>query len=293
MSSKLAPHADLWYNTSTIQYVAQALRSTILSAIEERSVSPMEDIIPLWSKRCTKCDEEKNLSLFYKGDSWCKLCKFTYNRKKPTKSRKLIAEENVKTGIKTCANCNKTLLLEQDFYRKITSRDGRDSWCKHCRSVHDRKMLENRAASGKKNPLPSLGSKKCAQCGEEKPYSAFHRQKDHYYSWCRLCCSARKKELFVPHKAHGARLRRYQLTEEEYNTMLESQHGVCACCGNEETSFDKRTNAFRKLAVDHDHTTGQVRALLCTGCNTSLGALKESPERIQALLNYTLKYKGE
>jgi hypothetical protein len=45
------------------------------------------------------------------------------------------------------------------------------------------------------------------------------------------------------------------------------------------------------MAVDHDHKTNKVRALLCHACNVSLGAMEEDPKRIEALLNYAREIK--
>jgi hypothetical protein len=52
----------------------------------------------------------------------------------------------------------------------------------------------------------------------------------------------------------------------DYDAMLKAQGGVCALCGQPE-----RVAHVKHLSVDHDHTTGRVRGLLCVGCNISLG----------------------
>lgn len=46
-----------------------------------------------------------------------------------------------------------------------------------------------------------------------------------------------------------------------------------------------------RLHMDHDHTTGEFRALLCNGCNTALGFLKENPERISGLRAYIERFQ--
>jgi hypothetical protein len=72
----------------------------------------------------------------------------------------------------------------------------------------------------------------------------------------------------------------YGLTLEQYNEMLEVQGGRCAICGVLQTEV-KMT--FR---VDHDHTTGKVRGLLCHKCNVSLGLMNDNPEILQNAIKY-------
>ena len=59
------------------------------------------------------------------------------------------------------------------------------------------------------------------------------------------------------------------VTAEQYAVMLQSQNGACICCGGTNPNN-------RKLSVDHNHTTDQVRDLLCNRCNMAIGFL-ESP----------------
>jgi 5-methylcytosine-specific restriction endonuclease McrA len=80
--------------------------------------------------------------------------------------------------------------------------------------------------------------------------------------------------------------RKFGIDEQTYKKMLAEQGGVCACCGNPEIRIDPRTGNPLSLAVDHDHQTGKIRALLCSACNISFGLLNESPERIRYLLQY-------
>jgi hypothetical protein len=73
----------------------------------------------------------------------------------------------------------------------------------------------------------------------------------------------------------------YGLTPVEYDKMVEEQNGKCAICGKDRNV----TSDKRRLAVDHDHETGQVRGLLCTICNTRLGIL-ENAEWVQKARAY-------
>lgn len=67
---------------------------------------------------------------------------------------------------------------------------------------------------------------------------------------------------------------RYGVTPEDYDRMFAEQGGVCAICGQPETAT--RRGIVRSLCVDHDHTTGVVRGLLCSRCNLVLGLVRDS-----------------
>ena len=66
--------------------------------------------------------------------------------------------------------------------------------------------------------------------------------------------------------------------------MLEKQNGVCKICGDKETTSEN--GVTRRLAVDHCHSTGKVRGLLCGKCNKSLGGFKDSKELLLKVINY-------
>jgi recombination endonuclease VII len=61
----------------------------------------------------------------------------------------------------------------------------------------------------------------------------------------------------------------YGMALDEFNDRLEQQDHRCKICSEKESGKD--------LAVDHDHETGEVRALLCARCNTALGLLRDNP----------------
>jgi Recombination endonuclease VII len=79
--------------------------------------------------------------------------------------------------------------------------------------------------------------------------------------------------------------RLYGLTPERYNQMLAEQNGVCAICSNPPTGEGK-TNLY--LHVDHNHTTGQLRRLLCKNCNNAIGLLNDSPYLAARLAKYLI-----
>lgn len=72
----------------------------------------------------------------------------------------------------------------------------------------------------------------------------------------------------------------YGITLEQYQAMLKSQEYTCKVCGKPEP----RKNC--SLSVDHCHSTGKVRDLLCSNCNTGLGQFQDSIEILQAAIDY-------
>jgi hypothetical protein len=79
-----------------------------------------------------------------------------------------------------------------------------------------------------------------------------------------------------------ARLKRkYNLSIDEYKTLIESQNNSCKVCGTH-----AKNNLKGKLYIDHCHTTGKVRGLLCMKCNSALGLLNDDKALIQNLLDY-------
>jgi len=72
---------------------------------------------------------------------------------------------------------------------------------------------------------------------------------------------------------------KYGVTKEYLVTLYEKQDGKCAICG-------EIPKTERGLHVDHCHTTGVIRGLLCHGCNTGIGALKEDVEIFSKAIKY-------
>lgn len=76
----------------------------------------------------------------------------------------------------------------------------------------------------------------------------------------------------------------YGIGFAEYEAMLAAQDGVCGICRGTEP-----TGAM--FNVDHDHTTGAVRGLLCRKCNVAIGLLGDDPGRVTAAVNYLMRHK--
>ena len=122
--------------------------------------------------------------------------------------------------------------------------------------------------------------KTCSKCKIEKPYDEFPRRSgegSRYRGVCKPCRSAQVKRYYKPGQRRDMHLRAtYGITLAEFDKMLEDQHGKCA---NPECRQDA-------TVVDHNHDTGQVRGLLCNGCNSAAGLAQDKPEILYGLANY-------
>ena len=67
---------------------------------------------------------------------------------------------------------------------------------------------------------------------------------------------------------------------DDYEKMLAAQGGGCAICGTTDTS------PWSCFCVDHDHTSGEVRGLLCRACNTCIGQAEDDTERLRKAIAY-------
>ena len=75
-------------------------------------------------------------------------------------------------------------------------------------------------------------------------------------------------------------LKRYGITIEQYNQLLHKQEGKCAMCDRHESEFKTR------LAVDHNHQTGEIRGLLCNYCNRRVVGRHKDRDLVMRLYEY-------
>ena len=78
-------------------------------------------------------------------------------------------------------------------------------------------------------------------------------------------------------------LKRYGLSVEDYMDMTVEQQGLCAICG-------KECVRNKKLCVDHNHDTGEVRELLCSKCNFGIGQFNDDPDLLKKAVRYLRRH---
>ena len=79
----------------------------------------------------------------------------------------------------------------------------------------------------------------------------------------------------------------YNITQNDYDNILAAQNGVCAIC-HKPFMGNKR---IRFLHIDHDHSTGQVRGLLCLHCNVVLGFIENNSLLLPEIKKYLIKHR--
>jgi len=85
------------------------------------------------------------------------------------------------------------------------------------------------------------------------------------------------KERNIQYSTIYNRLKKTGVTDEQYQTQLLKQQGVCAICGN---------GCSKALAADHNHETKEFRGLLCNACNRGIGYLKDDITLLQKAIDY-------
>lgn len=134
--------------------------------------------------------------------------------------------------------------------------------------------------------------KTCTKCKQIKPISSFVKGKcyrDGYRPSCKECNypaiakwgRENKDRQRLYHRRYGWK-NDYNITEEQYLNLLDSQGNKCSIC-RELPKLD------RILTVDHCHKTGRVRGLLCDRCNRGLGQFQDSIPVMKLALAYLEK----
>lgn len=80
--------------------------------------------------------------------------------------------------------------------------------------------------------------------------------------------------------------RKYGMTIEQYDAMLEAQGGGCFLCG-------RPPRDDISLHVDHDHSTGKVRGILCFRCNNALADFQENTDVLKKAVDYLTLHDAE
>lgn len=183
------------------------------------------------------------------------------------------------------------------------------------------KRTDNRNSVQLPLPFPGPKLKRCTRCREELPHEKFNRSSSRYDGRGYMCKECNRR-ILVQHRkrrrengataAYNHRTeyerwaksmwRRFGLSAQQYEAMHAKQNGLCAICRRPErerpapiriTVTDEIIKAKRltkRLAVDHDHVTGKVRALLCAKCNQLTGWIEKNRRLVERCCEYLAAY---
>jgi len=118
----------------------------------------------------------------------------------------------------------------------------------------------------------------CLRCKKTKPLTDYYKRKD-TKGYRRVCKECVKEQ---------ALLRNFGVDYKWYTQKLEDQNDSCDIC---KQPLEHKVND--KFCVDHNHSTGEVRGLLCSNCNTAIGLLKENLENLDNAKEYLNKYNQD
>ena len=130
--------------------------------------------------------------------------------------------------------------------------------------------------------------KTCSKCKEEKQLIDFAKTGRREGLFASLCkpCSSKKASAWNKNNPEKRRLysrrnklkKQYGISPEQYDEMIKSQEAKCLICEKN-----------RKLVIDHNHKTGEVRGLLCNQCNAGIGYFYENPSIMKKAIKYVIK----
>ena len=159
---------------------------------------------------------------------------------------------------KRCRDCGEVKPVG-DFYRHAGCSDGLRPECKVCN-------LAEKARRHRANP--DAARERTRQWQQDNP-QRYAENRERWRASGRKAISNRRSYL----------KRKYGITLEQYDAMLEAQGGCCAICR-------RPPRDDISLHVDHHHGSGRLRGLLCFSCNVTVGHMREERDRLGAIADY-------
>lgn len=188
--------------------------------------------------------------------------------------------------VKKCIKCNISKNATQEFFKFRKDTNKLNNICRECvrkqeRARYKAKHGENKVIKRQREAkeLLKLGLIKCSKCGLELDKGLFSLQANNpttgRASACRECTEESRDRISSRLKD---RCKRYGITPDSFYKMKEEQDSKCLICNSKEDD--------KGLHIDHCHSTGKVRGLLCKHCNTAIGSLREDINLFERAIKY-------
>jgi hypothetical protein len=163
--------------------------------------------------------------------------------------------------MKVCGRCKE----EKQFDQFGKKGNGYQSYCVRCRRIKQKEWVE---ANPERMQRRRDRAKQWAKDNPEK-------KRKHGLDWKKRNIESVREKGFAYHIE-----KTYGLSVDEYNKILENQNALCAICKEN-----------KKLWIDHNHSTGTVRGLLCPSCNSLIGYLETYEHLLTKAVQYLKKFE--
>lgn len=131
----------------------------------------------------------------------------------------------------------------------------------------------------------------CNTCNVKKDETDFYVSNTYIYHHCKQCNSEKSKAWYAKNKdvklASALKWHykdKYGITLEQRQELFDKQNGKCAICSCE-MHLDGNLNATQAV-IDHCHSSGKIRGMLCNLCNQGLGHFKDKIEALEQAIKY-------
>lgn len=169
-----------------------------------------------------------------------------------------------------CYSCyGKDYKLKNNEHRKETNK------------IYRSKVKEKQKAY-MKNYMPDyLKREHVLEKKKERSRLDYLKNKEYYKAKTKKWAEENKDRIKKLYRSKHLKFK-FNMTVEEYETMFNKQGGVCKIC---------KLPSNKKLSIDHCHTTGKVRGLLCFTCNMGLGYFKDNDTLLNSAIKYLKNYE--
>lgn len=148
--------------------------------------------------------------------------------------------------------------------------------CSLCTKVITHKGRSSKCSACQRKTQPSKSPERLREYRNRNRDKILERKRKYYHA----SEKAQRANFVSRWKSQGIK----DFTYADFERLLKAQNNLCAIC--------KRPNqGKRKLNVDHNHSTGEARELLCTRCNHVVGVL-EGSHVLEDCLRYLVKWNG-
>ncbi len=152
---------------------------------------------------------------------------------------------------------------------RLANKERLDAYMKQYNQANKEKLTEYRKQYFQANKQLIADKQKIHDQANKEQVTAYNKK---YYQ-----ANKERRSSYIKHYTYG-------LTAEQYTTLVSEQNNQCAICS-------KTFKSTKETHIDHCHTTGVVRGLLCTDCNLGLGRFKDNYELLVKAHDYLVRYQ--